>query len=44
MLEWVYELRHDIKEFLQMKGKEMPQMEDKNWLRDFAFLVDITSH
>ena len=27
-----------------MKSKEMPQMEDKDWLRDFALLLDITNH
>ena len=44
MLERVYELLQEIKEFMQMKSKDMPQLEDQDWLRDFAFLVDITGH
>ena len=44
MLERVYELRQEIKESMQMKSKNMAQLEDQDWLRDFAFLVDITGH
>lgn len=44
MLERVYELSQEIKEFMQMKSKNMAQLEDQDWMRDFAFLVDIIGH
>ncbi|XP_076284494.1 general transcription factor II-I repeat domain-containing protein 2-like [Lasioglossum baleicum] len=44
MLKRVYELRKEIKLFLEMKNNPFPQFDDKDWMCDFAFCVDITQH
>ncbi len=44
MLKRVYELREQIVTFMAEKGKPVPQLEDKVFLMDFSFLVDITAH
>lgn len=39
-----YNLIEEIKFFLQMKGQNYPDLDNENWMSDFAFGVDITSH
>ena len=43
MLKRVRDLKSEIAEFLQMKGKcvVIPPLQDKEWFADFAFTVDI---
>ena len=44
MLKRIYDLKNDIQLFVEMKEYPFPQFEDKEWMCDFAFLVDITQH
>ena len=43
VLKRVWDLKSDIAEFLQMKGNyvDFSQMQDKEWLADFAFTMNI---
>jgi hypothetical protein len=44
MLKRVYNLKNDIQLFVEMKEYRFPHFKDKEWMCDFAFLVDITQH
>lgn len=44
MLERFYVLRKEVAQFLQEKGKSVSEINDPDWVRDLAFLVDITKH
>ncbi|XP_063989608.1 general transcription factor II-I repeat domain-containing protein 2-like [Diachasmimorpha longicaudata] len=44
MLKRVFELRQEIESFYESKSKSISEFQDKEWVSDFAFLVDITSH
>ncbi len=44
VLKRFYELREEIKLFMDMKGHTISQLEDNQWLQDLAFMVDITNH
>ena len=43
LVKRAWDLKSEIAEFLQMKGKyvDFPQLQHKEWLADFAFTVDI---
>ena len=42
MLKRFYALQHvDVS---SIKNKFVPELDDKNWLTDLAFLVDLTAH
>ena len=43
VLKRVWDQKSEIAEFLKIKGKyvDFPQLQDKEWLADFAFTVDI---
>jgi hypothetical protein len=44
MLKRVFDLQQEIQSFFASKSKSIPEFEDKEWVCDFVFLVDITSH
>ncbi|XP_068240968.1 general transcription factor II-I repeat domain-containing protein 2-like [Palaemon carinicauda] len=44
MLKRAYDLLEEIQLFLDMKGNAIPELRDKEWRYDLAFLVDITDH
>ncbi|KAI6661857.1 General transcription factor II-I repeat domain-containing protein 2-like [Oopsacas minuta] len=44
VLKRVWELRDEISSFLASKGKKVLEFEDTNWISDFAFLLDMTTH
>ncbi|KAE9532362.1 hypothetical protein AGLY_009985 [Aphis glycines] len=44
MLKRFYDLRNEIKSFMESKGKPVIEFEDENWLMDLAFFVYITTH
>jgi hypothetical protein len=44
MLKRVFDLKQEIQSFFASKSKSIPEFEDKEWVCDFAFLVDIVSH
>ena len=44
MLKRFHDLRDEIATFMDMKGKIIPELSDDNWVRDLAFLVDLTMH
>ena len=44
MLKRIYNLKNDIQLFVEMKQYPFPQFEDKEWMCNFAFLIDITQH
>ncbi|KAK3880044.1 hypothetical protein Pcinc_015431 [Petrolisthes cinctipes] len=37
-----YELRDEVKQFMEMKGTPVKELSDTKWLCDLAFMVDIT--
>ena len=39
-----YDLREEVIYFLKMKWQPVHEMENKSWLFDLAFLVDITTY
>ena len=41
-LKRFYELRAEVKDFMENCGKAVPVLSDPKWLMDLAFLVDIT--
>ena len=43
MLRQFYELRKEVAPFLKNKGRLMTKMEEKSWLYDLAFLINITT-
>lgn len=44
MLKRFYDLRTEIKIFMETKGKPVAEFEDEDWILDLAFLVDVTEH
>lgn len=44
MLKRFYELREEVKLFMEIKEKPVPELSNKEWLCDLSFLVDITTH
>ncbi|XP_068218002.1 general transcription factor II-I repeat domain-containing protein 2B-like [Palaemon carinicauda] len=44
MLKRTFDLLEEIKLFIDMKGTAIPDLRDKEWRCDLAFLVDITDH
>ncbi|XP_023366110.1 general transcription factor II-I repeat domain-containing protein 2-like isoform X2 [Otolemur garnettii] len=44
VLKQFFELLEEIDFFMSSKGKSVPQLTNKDWVKDLAFLVDITTH
>ena len=44
MLRRFYDLREEVSLFLTRKGRPMEELNDRQWLCDLAFIVDITTH
>ncbi|XP_016061495.1 PREDICTED: general transcription factor II-I repeat domain-containing protein 2B-like isoform X1 [Miniopterus natalensis] len=44
MLMRFYELRDEVRQFMEMKGKPVRELSDSTWLCDLAFMVDITKY
>ena len=44
MLRRFYELQDEVKQFMEMKGKPVMELNDSKWLCDLAFMVDITKY
>ncbi|CAK6436213.1 unnamed protein product [Pipistrellus nathusii] len=44
MLLRFYELRDEVRQFMEMKGKPVRELIDSKWLCDLAFMVDITNY
>ncbi|XP_070406856.1 general transcription factor II-I repeat domain-containing protein 2-like [Nothobranchius furzeri] len=43
VLKRVWDLKAEIREFCERKGKDIPELSDEDWLADFAFAVDVTA-
>ncbi|XP_005817565.2 general transcription factor II-I repeat domain-containing protein 2-like [Xiphophorus maculatus] len=43
VLKRVWDLKTEIREFCEMKGKDIPELSDEDWMADFAFAVDVTA-
>ena len=44
MLRRFYELRDEVKKFMEMKGKPVSELKVSKWRCDLAFMVDITKY
>ena len=44
MLRRFNELRAEVEQFMEMKGKPVRELKDSKWLCDLAFMVDITEY
>uniref|UniRef100_A0A8C8VQ74 Uncharacterized protein n=1 Tax=Pelusios castaneus TaxID=367368 RepID=A0A8C8VQ74_9SAUR len=44
VLKHFFELQQEIGEFMHQEGKQVPQLQDAEWLSDLAFMADITEH
>lgn len=43
VLKRVWDLKAEIREFCEKKGKDIPELSDGDWMADFAFAVDVTA-
>ncbi|KAK2828937.1 hypothetical protein Q5P01_019971 [Channa striata] len=43
VLKRVWDLKAEIQEFCEKKGKDIPELSDEHWMADFAFAVDVTA-
>ncbi|XP_070405899.1 general transcription factor II-I repeat domain-containing protein 2B-like [Nothobranchius furzeri] len=43
VLKRVWDLKAEIREFCERKGKDIPELSDEDWMADFAFAVDVTA-
>ncbi|XP_034001037.1 general transcription factor II-I repeat domain-containing protein 2B-like, partial [Trematomus bernacchii] len=43
VLKRVWDLKAEIREFCEKKGKDFPELSDEDWMADFAFAVDVTA-
>jgi hypothetical protein len=43
VLKRVLDLKAEIQEFSEQKGKDIPELSDEDWMADFAFAVDVTA-
>ena len=43
VLKTVWDLRAEIQEFCEKKGKDSPDLSDADWMEDLAFAVDVTA-
>lgn len=43
VLKRVWDLKAEIQEFCEKKGKDIPELSDEDWMADFAFAVDVTT-
>ena len=41
MLQCFFKLVSEVKDFMESKGKPIPQLSDNKWVTDLAFIVDI---
>ncbi|KAJ8402293.1 hypothetical protein AAFF_G00371580 [Aldrovandia affinis] len=39
----VWDLKAEIREFCEKKGKDIPELSDEKWMADLAFAVDVTA-
>jgi hypothetical protein len=44
VLKRVFDLRKEIQQFMQSKGKPLAEFNDPKWMADFAFVTDILLH
>ncbi|XP_069920604.1 general transcription factor II-I repeat domain-containing protein 2B isoform X2 [Oryctolagus cuniculus] len=44
VLKRFFESLEDIDSFMSSRGKPLPQLSSGDWIRDLAFLVDVTTH
>ena len=44
MLKRFFNLREEIEQFMEIKGKPMLEFQSPEWLQDLAFIADITEH
>ncbi|XP_077880056.1 general transcription factor II-I repeat domain-containing protein 2B isoform X1 [Ictidomys tridecemlineatus] len=44
VLKRFFESLEEIDSFMSSRGKPVPQLSSKDWIRDLAFLVDVTMH
>lgn len=44
VLKRFFELREEIEQFMETKGREVEEFKSPEWVRDLAFMVDITQH
>ena len=40
MLKKVWDLKAEIREFCEMKDKDIPELSDEKWMADLAFAID----
>ncbi|XP_068507798.1 general transcription factor II-I repeat domain-containing protein 2B-like [Syngnathus scovelli] len=43
VLKKVWDLKTEIREFCETKGKDIPELSDEDWMADFALAVDVTA-
>uniref|UniRef100_A0A0E9XBG8 HAT C-terminal dimerisation domain-containing protein n=1 Tax=Anguilla anguilla TaxID=7936 RepID=A0A0E9XBG8_ANGAN len=44
VLKRFFELRGEIRQFMEKKGRPVKELKCKEWVQDLAFMVDITQH
>src|SRR5258705_9129860 len=44
MQQRFFKLISEVKDFMESKGKPIPQLSDKKWVADLAFMMDIAEH
>ena len=44
VLKRVFDLRNEIQQFMQSKGKPIAEFNDPKWMTEFAFVTDILLH